>query len=337
MAKTTTVSGGHKSKLDIMNTQIAINEVKDYFESKLSEFLDLTRVSSPLIVPGGKGINDNLNGVERMVAFTALDIEEPRIEVVQSLAKWKRVALQKFGFATGEGLYTNMNAIRRDEKIDNLHSVYVDQWDWEKVIDKGDRNIHTLKSEVKKIYQAIKVTELHMSKFHPALEATLPEDIYFISTQELEDLYPDLNPKQREDEITKKYGAVFIMEIGGVLQSGDKHDGRSPDYDDWKLNGDIVVWNPTLQRAFEISSMGIRVDPETLLQQLEVSGNEERAGLYFHQNIINGTLPQSIGGGIGQSRLCMFLLKKLHIGEVQASVWNEETLIECKEKNIHLF
>ncbi|MBM7606458.1 aspartate--ammonia ligase [Metabacillus crassostreae] len=337
MTKSTTVYAGYKSTLDIMNTQIAINEVKDFFESKLSEFLDLTKVSSPLIVPSGKGINDNLNGVERMVSFTALDIEEPRIEIVQSLAKWKRIALQKFGFVTGEGLYTNMNAIRRDEKLDNLHSIYVDQWDWEKVINKEDRNINTLKSEVRKIYQAIKATELHMSKFHPALDATLPEDIYFITTQELEDLYPDINPKQREDEIAKKYGAVFIMEIGGVLRSGEKHDGRSPDYDDWKLNGDIVVWNPTLQRAFEISSMGIRVDSETLLKQLKVSDAEERENLYFHQKIINGILPQTIGGGIGQSRLCMFLLKKVHIGEVQASVWNEETLLECEERNIQLF
>lgn len=337
MTKTSTVYGGYKSTLDIMNTQIAINEVKDFFESELSEFLDLTKVSSPLIVPSGKGINDNLNGVERMVSFTALDIEAPRIEIVQSLAKWKRIALRKFGFVTGEGLYTNMNAIRRDEKLDNLHSIYVDQWDWEKVINKEDRNINTLKSEVRKIYQAIKATELHMSKFHPALDAILPEDIYFITTQELEDLYPAINPKQREDEITKKYGAVFIMEIGGVLRSGEKHDGRSPDYDDWNLNGDIVVWNPTLQRAFEISSMGIRVDSETLLNQLKVSGVEERENLYFHQNIINGILPQTIGGGIGQSRLCMFLLKKVHIGEVQASVWNEETLLECEERNIQLF
>ncbi|TXC85645.1 aspartate--ammonia ligase [Metabacillus litoralis] len=331
------VPSGYKSKLDVMNTQIAINEVKDFFETKLSEYLDLTRVCSPLIVPGGQGINDNLNGVERTVAFNALDIEEPRIEIVQSLAKWKRVALKKFGFALGEGLYTNMNAIRRDEKIDNLHSIYVDQWDWEKVIGEEDRNINTLKSEVRKIYQAIKTTELHMSKFHPALNAILPEDIYFITTQELENLYPSFTSKQREDTITKEYGAVFIMQIGGVLRSGEKHDGRSPDYDDWNLNGDIVFWNPTLQRSFEISSMGIRVDRETLLEQLKVSGNEERESLYFHQNIINGSLPQTIGGGIGQSRLNMFLLKKFHIGEVQASVWNEETMIECEEKNIQLF
>ncbi|WP_226671070.1 aspartate--ammonia ligase [Metabacillus litoralis] len=308
MIKPSIVNSEYKSNLNAMNTQIAINEIKDFFESKLYEYLDLINVSSPLIVPSGRGINDNLNGVERMLSFTALDIEEPRIEVVQSLAKWKRIALDKFGFTIGEGLYTNMNAIRRDEKLDNLHSIYVDQWDWEKVIGKTERNIHTLKKEVAKIYRAIKATEIHMSKFHPALKSILPEDIYFITTQELEDLYPHFTSKQREDAITEEYVAVFIMQIGGVLQSGEKHDGRSPDYDDWNLNGDIVFWNPILQKSHEISSMGIRVDRKSLLDQLKISGNGERERLYFHQKIINDELPQTIGGGIGQSRLSMFLL-----------------------------
>jgi aspartate--ammonia ligase len=256
--------------------------------------------------------------------------------MVQSLAKWKRMALTRFGFTVGEGLYTNMNAVRRDEVLDNLHSMYVDQWDWEKVISKEQRTIDTLKTEVKRIFNAMKLTEKHMYEFHPMLKPILPEEIYFITTQDLELLYPNLTPNEREDKITKEHGAVFIMQIGGYLRSGEKHDERSPDYDDWTLNGDIILWNPLLKRSFEISSMGIRVDEHSLLKQLKLSNTEGRKVLAYHKALLEGKLPYTIGGGIGQSRLCMFLLKKAHIGEVQASVWNEQILHECKERNIDL-
>lgn len=336
MTKSLIIPKVYQSTLDFIQTEMAIKQIKDHFERNLSGVLNLIRVSAPIILKGGSGINDNLNGVERIVAFDALDVKNSAIEVVQSLAKWKRMALGRYGFHAGEGLYTDMNAIRRDEILDNLHSMYVDQWDWEKVITYNQRNLKTLKSEVQKIYQALKSTENYLYKLYPQLVPILPENIKFITTQELEDRYPKLTPKQREDEITKEFGAVFIMKIGGMLQSGEKHDGRSPDYDDWELNGDIVLWYPLLERSFEISSMGIRVDERALLKQLKRSNNQDRAQLEYHQAILNKELPYTIGGGIGQSRLCMFFLKKAHIGEVQVSVWNEQTIEDCKNANITL-
>ncbi|MFD2682401.1 aspartate--ammonia ligase [Bacillus seohaeanensis] len=336
MSNTVAIPNGYKSKLDLMHTEIAIKEIKDHFEDKLSEALNLIKVSAPLLLNSGRGVNDNLNGVERIVSFDALDLKDTQIELVQSLAKWKRMALARYGFTFGEGLYTNMNAVRRDEVLDNLHSMYVDQWDWEKVIAKEQRNLDTLKTEVKKIYHAMKETESYMYEFHPALKPILPDEIYFITTQQLELLYPNLTPEQREDVITKEHGAVFIMQIGEVLRSGEKHGGRSPDYDDWTLNGDIIFWNPLLERSFEVSSMGIRVDEKTLLKQLKLANNEERRVLDYHKSVLNGDLPYTIGGGIGQSRLCMFFLKKAHIGEVQASVWNDKILKDCKKRNITL-
>ena len=336
ITKSLVIPNEYQSKLDLMHTQIAIKEIKDHFENELSAALNLIHVSAPLIVVEGKGINDNLSGVERSVSFDALDIKNTQIEIVQSLAKWKRMALARYGFVVGKGLYTNMNAIRRDEQLDNLHSIYVDQWDWEKVISKDQRNLNTLKLEVQKIYKAMKSTESYMYQFHPALKPILPDDIYFITTQELEGLYPHYTPKQREEMITKEHGAVFIMQIGGPLRYGEKHDVRSPDYDDWKLNGDLLFWNPLLEQSVEISSMGIRVDEQALINQLNLAKNEERRRLEYHQCILGGNLPYSIGGGIGQSRLCMFFLKKAHIGEVQASIWNEQIIKDCEESNIML-
>ena len=326
----------YKPILDLMHTEIAINEVKDYFESKFSESLNLIKISAPLLLSEGKEINDHLNDIERIVSFNALDIKNTKIEMVQSLAKWKRIALLRYGFTIGEGLYTNMNAVRRDEKLDHIHSIYVDQWDWEKVITKESRTKETLLAEVRRIYNSIKLTESYMYEFHPMLKPVLPEEIFFISSQELESILPNLTPREREDQITREHGAVFIMQIGSTLFSGEKHDVRSPDYDDWSLNGDILFWNPLLERAFEISSMGIRVDAKTLLNQLILTKNEDRKGLDYHQSILNENLPFSIGGGIGQSRLCMFLLKKAHIGEVQASVWTDRIRSECVENNISL-
>ncbi|MDL4840381.1 aspartate--ammonia ligase [Aquibacillus rhizosphaerae] len=338
MSKTETIAtpNQYRSILNLTETEIAIRDIKQYFEKSFSKSLNLMEVSAPLVLSEGTGINDNLNGVERAVSFDALDIKHSQMEIVQSLAKWKRMALKKYGLTNGEGIYTKMNAVRRDEILDNLHSMQVDQWDWEKVISKEQRNQDTLKKEVNKIYATIKATESHIHQLNPMLEPVLPEDIYFTSTLELETMYPQLTPSQREDIITKEHGAVFIMQIGGALRSGQKHDGRSPDYDDWTLNGDIIVWNPFLDRSFEISSMGIRVDEEALLRQLKLANNEERLRLTYHQAILNGDLPYTIGGGIGQSRLCMFLLKKAHIGEVQASVWNTQILKECEENNIPL-
>ncbi|WP_303046849.1 aspartate--ammonia ligase [Bacillus sp. MRMR6] len=326
----------YQSTLTLIQTEMAIKQVKDHFEDKLSKMLNLVRVSAPIMLASGNGVNDNLNGVERMITFDALDIKSTNIEIVQSLAKWKRMALARYGFSTGEGLYTDMNAIRRDEVLDNLHSLYVDQWDWEKVITNEQRNEETLKFEVLKIYQTIKNTEKFLHQLYPVLKPILPEKIHFITTQELESLYPTLSPKEREDQIAKKHGAVFVTQIGGKLLSGEKHDGRSPDYDDWTLNGDIIFWYPVLERAFEVSSMGIRVDKKALLRQLKASKNEDRKVLEYHQAIINEELPYTIGGGIGQSRLCMFLLRKAHIGEVQASVWNPEIIEECNKGNITL-
>lgn len=326
----------YDSRLNLIQTEIAIKKTKDYFEKNLAEALNLTRVSAPIMISSGKGINDDLNGVERVVSFGALDIKDADIEIVQSLAKWKRMALARYGFNLHEGLYTDMNAIRRDEILDDLHSIYVDQWDWEKIITKQERSLETLKIEVQKIYRVFKNTENYLFQQFPALTPILPEEIYFITSQELEDRYPTLTAKQREDAIAKEYGAVFIMQIGGDLLSGEKHDGRSPDYDDWTLNGDIIFWYPVLEKSVEVSSMGIRVDEKALLNQLKVSNNEQRVNLEYHQAILNKDLPYTIGGGIGQSRICMFFLKKAHIGEVQVSVWNEQIIEECKKANITL-
>ncbi|MBP1944365.1 aspartate--ammonia ligase [Bacillus luteolus] len=326
----------YESKLGLLQTEIAIKQTKDYFESELSKALILTRVSAPLFVQEGKGINDNLNGSERTISFDGLHLESEKLEIVQSLAKWKRIALQKYGLKVGQGLCTDMKAIRRDEELDYLHSFYVEQWDWEKVISSEQRNIHTLMSEVKMIYKVLQETENYLFELYPELEPVLPDEIQFISAQELENLFPTLTPKEREDKIAEQHGAVFIMQIGGELRSGVKHDGRSPDYDDWTLNGDLILWYPTLGCSVEISSMGIRVDRETLMHQLHCSGNQDRKELKYHQMILNNVLPYSIGGGIGQSRLCMFLLKKAHIGEVHASVWNESIIEECREANIPL-
>lgn len=336
MNNTFSTKQGYRPLLNLIETEKAINKLKNYFELNLAESLNLVKVSAPMVVKEGKGINDNLNGVERIVSFDTLDSKNGKVEIVQSLAKWKRVAIKRYGFSVGSGLYTNMNAIRRDEHLDHLHSLYVDQWDWEKVISKTQRNERTLKKEVQKIYRSIKLTEQYVHELYPVLHPTLPDDIFFVTAQELELQFPHLSPKERENEITKKHGAVFVMEIGGTMLSGEKHDGRSPDYDDWTLNGDIILWNPTLQSAFEVSSMGIRVDQKALLQQLRESQCDDRKSLEYHQAILNEELPYTIGGGIGQSRLCMFLLKKAHIGEVQASVWSDQMMKECREKNILL-
>lgn len=336
MAGRNGILNGYESKLELLETEIAIKKVKDYFESNLSKALNLTRVSAPLLLKSGTGINDNLNGVERIVTFNATDLEHNSVEVVQSLAKWKRTALAKYGFSHNEGLYTDMNAIRSDEQLDNMHSMYVDQWDWEKVIVRNQRNLTTLGNEVQCIYDVMKSTEKYVEEQYPQLQSVLPEEIFFISTQELEDLYPDQTPREREDKIAKQYGAVFITQIGGLLNSGNIHDGRAPDYDDWTLNGDIIFWSPILNRAFEVSSMGIRVDKHVLTHQLTVEIYENHRELEFHKSILNDELPYTIGGGIGQSRLCMFFLKKGHIGEVQVSIWNDKIIDECKKANIPL-
>lgn len=327
---------GYDPKLSIRETEGAIKVIKDYFESSISKELNLSRVSAPLFVRPQTGMNDNLNGIERPVAFDVKSIDGDTVEVVHSLAKWKRMALGRYGFQAGEGLYTDMNAIRRDEDVDNLHSIYVDQWDWELVIKKEDRTMDTLKNIVSKIYSVLKATEDKVATLYPQIERILPSNISFITTQELEDMYPSLSPKEREDEIAKEKKAVFIMQIGGKMKSGIKHDGRAPDYDDWSLNGDIVLWYPILQRAFEISSMGIRVDEDSLVSQLKEAGCEDRKNLEFHKNLIEKRLPYTIGGGIGQSRLCMFFLKKAHIGEVQASIWPDQMIKICEDAKIKI-
>ncbi|KGM45960.1 asparagine synthase, partial [Neobacillus niacini] len=331
MSNSLSTQNAYSSILNLLQTEIAIKQTKDFFESTLANALNLTRVSAPILLKSGKGLNDDLNGVERMVSFEAIDIKNTNIEIVQSLAKWKRMALARYGFDLGAGLYTDMNAIRRDEVLDHLHSIYVDQWDWEKIISKEQRSIETLKSEVQKIYQVFKNTEKHLNELYPVLTPVLPEDIHFITTQELENMYPALTSKEREDMIAKEYGAVFIMQIGGQLMSGEKHDGRSPDYDDWSLNGDIIFWYPTLEQAIEVSSMGIRVDEEALKKQLKITNTEDRMSLEYHQAVLNRELPYTIGGGIGQSRICMFFLKKVHIGEVQVSVWNDQIIEDCSK------
>ena len=325
----------YTSKLSLLETEIAIKYVKDTFEQALADALDLTRVSAPLFVAPKTGLNDNLNGYERAVRFDILDLKQD-VEIVQSLAKWKRNALGKYGIKPGHGIYTDMNAIRRDEELDNLHSAYVDQWDWEKVISKEQRTQEYLHETVTIIYNAIKNLGDYVNRLYRNIQTEIPNDIYFITTQELEDLYPNKTPKEREDLICKQHGAVFIEKIGGQLKSGEKHDGRSPDYDDWELNGDIILWNDVLNRAFEISSMGIRVDAEAMDRQLTLAGADDRREQAFHKAILNDELPYSIGGGIGQSRLCMFFLRKAHIGEVQASIWPDSMIEECRKANIIL-
>lgn len=324
------------TELSPRETQVAIKLIKDYFETKLSEKLKLIRVSAPLFVTPRSGLNDNLTGVEKAVSFEMRKYNE-KIEIVQSLAKWKRLALKWYGFDIDEGLYADMNAIRPDEVLDNIHSIYVDQWDWEKIISKDDRNTEYLTQIVKDIYDVFKETERYINREYPNIFTNkLPEDIKFITSQELEDLYPEETPEKREQLIAKKNGAVFISKIGGLLNSGKPHGTRSPDYDDWELNGDIIFWNPTTNAALELSSMGIRVDEKSLEEQLEIANAEERKSLEYHKQLLNGELPYTVGGGIGQSRICMFFLEKKHIGEVQASVWTQEILQDCRENNIFL-
>ncbi len=328
----------YKPHLNLIETEVAIKMIKDTFERRLAEQLRLTRVSAPLFLLKNTGLNDDLNGVEKPVSFTSFELNHnDEIEIIHSLAKWKRDALHRYDFEQHTGLYTDMNAIRKDEELDNIHSMYVDQWDWEMVISQEDRHVEFFKAIVAKIYNALLDVEFLMIRHYPQLgESILPEEIFFITSQELEDLYPQLEPKQREREIVRAKKAVCILQIGDILNSGIKHDGRAPDYDDWKLNGDILVYNTQLDDALEISSMGIRVDEKALKEQLEKSDASERLELPFHQNIINHVLPLSIGGGIGQSRLCMFFLRKAHIGEVQASLWDDETIKLCAEKKVHL-
>lgn len=325
----------YHSLLDIRQTEVAIKKVKDFFERDLAIQLNLTRVSAPLFVDSASGLNDTLNGVERPVSFDIKNMPG-EMEVVQSLAKWKRQALKHYGFRHGEGLYTDMNAIRRDEDTDNLHSVFVDQWDWERIISREERNQDTLKSMVRRVYRSLRHTERYIAEDYSFSKIILPEEITFITSQELEDLYPDCTPKEREYKISKAKGAVFIMQIGGLLKSGIPHDGRAPDYDDWNLNGDIIVYYPVLDLALELSSMGIRVDEEALKKQLAIRGCPERAELPFQKALLAGELPYTVGGGIGQSRMCMFFLRKAHVGEVQSSIWSEEDMKCCAENGIQL-
>lgn len=326
----------YKSSLDGRETERAIKFIKDTFQHEIISALNLQRISAPLFVRPETGLNDNLNGVERPVSFDAPCIGGATLEIVHSLAKWKRMTLGKYNFQPGEGLYTDMNAIRRDEEVDNLHSMYVDQWDWEAVINKEDRNIETLKMFVRKIYRAMKSTMARVHQKYPELTSNFADDITFMTTQELEDMYPDDTPKERENKLLREKKAVFLMQIGKTLASGERHDGRAPDYDDWELNGDILVYYPLLDISYELSSMGIRVDENSLTAQIKAAGCEERLSMDFHKKLLNKELPYTIGGGIGQSRLCMFMLNKAHIGEVQASVWPDEMIKECKENGITL-
>lgn len=323
--------------LSVRDTQEAIKYIRDTFQKELGRELGLSRISAPLFVPRSSGLNDNLNGIERPVSFDIQEMSGERIEVVQSLAKWKRLALKKYGFNLHEGLYTNMNAIRRDELLDNLHSVYVDQWDWEMVIAKEERNDEMLEATVRNIFKVIKHMEHEVWYKYPQAVCYLADDVFFITSQELEDMYPDLKPKEREDLITKEKGCVFIKRIGKPLNISKRpHDGRAPDYDDWDLNGDLFFWLPSLERALEISSMGIRVDENTIVEQCQAAHCEGRLTLPYHQMIMNKELPYTIGGGIGQSRLCMLLLNKAHIGEVQASIWPDEMIRICSANNMPL-
>lgn len=324
----------YKSELNLHDTQLAIKTVKDFFQALLAQRLNLTRVSAPLFVDSTTGLNDNLNGYERPVAFDILEQKDKLAEVVHSLAKWKRHALHKYGFSLGEGIYTDMNAIRRDENTDNIHSIFVDQWDWEKIIQKSDRNLDFLQETVRTVYKCLRKTEQYMAIQYDYIDLILPKEIFFITSQDLENLYPDHTPKEREYFITKEKGAVCIMQIGDKLASGEPHDGRAPDYDDWALNADILVYYPVLDIALELSSMGIRVDKDALLSQLDKAGCPERKNLPFQKAVINEEVPFTIGGGIGQSRICMFFLRKAHIGEVQSSLWPEDMLKQCKEHGI---
>lgn len=326
----------YESALNLHETQVAIKVVKDFFQNLLSERLNLLRVSAPLFVDPESGLNDNLNGVERPVSFDIKDQDGRTAEVVQSLAKWKRYALKKYGFGVGEGLYTDMSAIRRDEITDNIHSIYVDQWDWEKVIRQEDRNLEFLKSVVRSVYRVLRKTEKYMSIRYDYIHEILPDDIFFVTTRELEEMFPDNTPKEREYYIAQAKGAVCIMQIGDKLENGEPHDGRAPDYDDWALNADICVYYPLLDISLELSSMGIRVDAKALAEQLKKAGCEERASLPFQKAVLNNELPFTIGGGIGQSRICMFFLRKAHIGEVQCSLWPADVEKTCEENGIHL-
>ena len=326
----------YKSDLNLYETQVAIKTIKDFFQTMLAERLQLLRVSAPLFVDPTSGLNDNLNGVERPVIFDIKYQDGREAEIVHSLAKWKRYALKKYGFHAGEGLYTDMNAIRRDEEPDNIHSIYVDQWDWEKIITKEERNIDTLKSVVKVLYKILRKTEKYMAIQYDYIEEFLPHDIFFITTRELEEMFPDYTPKEREYYITKAKKAVCIMQIGDKLENGKPHDGRAPDYDDWSMNADILVYYPVLDIALELSSMGVRVDKDALLSQLEKAGCPNRAELPFQKAVINEELPYTIGGGLGQSRICMFLLRKAHIGEVQCSLWPKEVMEEARSHGIEL-
>ena len=325
----------YHSKLNIIETEQAIKNIKDTFEKELAKNLNLVRVSAPLFLRPETGLNDDLNGVERAVEFDVRDINS-NVQIIHSLAKWKRFSLKKYEFFSDSGIYTDMNAIRRDEKLDNIHSIYVDQWDWEKIINRNQRNMEYLKETVEKIMLSLSNTQKKISGNRYQTEFKIPEKIHFISSQDLEDMYPGLPPKERENRIAKTYGAVFISQIGGKLKSGIPHDGRAPDYDDWNLNGDIIIWYPLLQTAVELSSMGIRVDEESLRKQLKEAGCEERGKLEFHKELLSSKLPLTIGGGIGQSRMCMLLLQKAHIGEVQASVWPDEMISLCSAKRINL-
>ncbi|MBP6610586.1 MAG: aspartate--ammonia ligase [Paludibacter sp.] len=335
----------YKPLLDLQQTELGISKIKDFFQANLSSELRLRRVTAPLFVLRGTGINDDLNGTERAVNFPIMDMGDARAEVVHSLAKWKRLTLADYGIENGYGIYTDMNAIRADEELGNLHSLYVDQWDWERVMTAEERNVDFLKSVVRKIYASFLRTEYLVSESFPQIKPCLPAEITFIHAEELRLLYPDLSSKERETAFVKEHKAVFVIGIGGKLGDGEKHDGRAPDYDDWStiaegglpgLNGDILLWNPVLELAFEVSSMGIRVDKTALLRQLDLEGKNERLEMYFHKRLVDGSLPLSVGGGIGQSRLCMFFLRKAHIGEIQASLWPEEMRTECAALNIPL-
>ena len=336
---------GYKPLLDLRETEMGIHYIKDFFQQNLSAELRLRRVTAPLFVLKGTGLNDDLNGVERAVTFPIKDLGDKKAEVVHSLAKWKRMILADYKIERNYGIYTDMNAIRSDEELDNIHSLYVDQWDWEMVMDAAERNLTFLKKVVERIYGAMKRTEYIVCEHYPQIRPQLPDDIHFVHAEDLAEQYPDLTPKEREDAVTRQYGAVFIIGIGGAMKNGEPHDGRAPDYDDWStptegghhgLNGDILVWNDVLGHSFELSSMGIRVDREALLRQLDIRGAQDRKELYFHRRLLAGELPQSIGGGIGQSRLCMFYLRKAHIGEIQASIWPDDMRERCAEGGVPL-
>lgn len=329
------VPSGYKSRLSLADTQQAIAQVKTIFQYEIGAALNLKRVSAPLFVESGSGLNDDLNGVERPVEFDVLETGG-LVQIVQSLAKWKRMALYQYDFPLGVGLYTDMNAIRRDEEMDNIHSIYVDQWDWEKVISREQRTLDYLKATAKKIVETIGETKASINNLFPQLEETIDPELVFVTTQELEDMYPALTPKQREDAFVKEHKSTFIMQIGDKLKSGERHDGRAPDYDDWALNGDIVFWHDQLNQAFEISSMGIRVDSRSLDDQLTKAGADDRRAKEYHRLLLEDKLPLTIGGGIGQSRLCMLLLEKAHIGEIQVSVWDDETKAGCATAGIEL-